>query len=355
MFIKKDTRRLSEMLDGVDEKNGRPRELHLSRRKPLFPRGSLSPLALLAENAMSEKDEKEQRRRMAFENIRAISIYDCGLSELAGRHVDSIARACTNLLTLDIGRNGIGVLPAEFAKLRALERLCCDDNSFETFPTAILGLKSLKALRISGNRIDALPRSLADDLPDLERLCVDRNQLAELPACVSKLGKLKMLSARGNRLRRLPDVLPAAIEELSCSSNEIEAFPENLIKSIPNVCKLYLNSNKIVGLSPALAALTSLIIANFSCNQIVRLPDELASWSGEKGIATLNGGALAVRLVGNPFLVAKRASPQKPENAASPVPHGRADGGPLSSGEKRKREEARQAEPMEVAADPARA
>ena len=69
MFIKKDTRSLREMLE---DENG-VKELHLSRRTPLFPGGTLRPLAKLAEaaNGRPEGSQEDDPIKAGFAGVRA--------------------------------------------------------------------------------------------------------------------------------------------------------------------------------------------------------------------------------------------------------------------------------------------
>ena len=217
--------------------------------------------------------------------------------------MDALASACTTLKCLDIGRNGLGNLPAELGRFSTLEKLWCEDNVFETVPGAILELRNLKSLKISNNRIAQIPANMETKLPKLEELYFDCNSLSALPEDLSPA--LRVLSVRGNRIRRIGK-LPSTLKTLACSSNAIEAISDETIASMPGVEKVYLNSNKLVGLNPAFAKLEKLVLLNVSCNQIGSLAESMQPWAGEDGVTELRDGALSVKMVGNP-LFAKRS------------------------------------------------
>ena len=51
-----------------------------------------------------------------------------------------------------------------------MKELWLDDNRLEEFPECLLELNQLRLLRLSGNRIDSIPRSIGQRLAELREL-----------------------------------------------------------------------------------------------------------------------------------------------------------------------------------------
>ena len=75
-----------------------------------------------------------------------------------------------HLEEINLGKNELSALPAEFSSLTQIKVLWLEDNLFDHFPEQLLGLVYLEGLRLSNN------------------------QVAEIPADISKLSKLQTLA-----------------------------------------------------------------------------------------------------------------------------------------------------------------
>ena len=61
-------------------------------------------------------------------------------------------------------------LVTQMGSLTSLKELWLDDNRLEEFPVCLLELNQLRLLRLSGNRIDSIPRSIGQRLAELREL-----------------------------------------------------------------------------------------------------------------------------------------------------------------------------------------
>ena len=61
-------------------------------------------------------------------------------------------------------------LVSQMGSLTSLKELWLDDNRLEEFPECLLELNQLRLLRLSGNRIDSIPRSIGQRLSELREL-----------------------------------------------------------------------------------------------------------------------------------------------------------------------------------------
>jgi hypothetical protein len=274
MFIKKDLRKVPEIL-AESEKTGNPVvNLHLSKRQSEF-RGSVRVLC-------------EPQNLPALSSLQNLSLYDCDIQDVTG--IGELA----SLEHLSLGRNPLTQLPEDFSKLHRLTSLWLDDCQLEQVPLPVLDLENLQELRLSNNRLDQLPDTLPERLTNLAILCVDGNRLTSLPD-LHRLEYLVTLQARQNQLSTLPD-LPYSLRLLHLSSNQIDTLPTRL-EECTQLTHIYLNSNALteflinVNLWPNLAKL------NLSNNRIAQLspeflllfgsPDPVTGQCGDDGIVGL--------------------------------------------------------------------
>lgn len=252
MFIKKDTRKLTEILE--DESDPKER-LILSRRKDFF-RGHVKLLC-------------QPRYMSKLPKLHTLSLYDNGIADASGIGVFS---ALPTLRELNLGRNELTELPTEFAKLKALRVLWLEDNKLAALPHPLLELVELEQLRLSGNRITALPPQIKN-MGALEVLAADTNLLAEVPRELCELRCLRTLLLRGNPLEALPDEIGqlSRLEFLSINSTKLVELPEG-VGRLPELRVLLANGCALANLPESLAQLTKLERGNFCDNDIEKLP-----------------------------------------------------------------------------------
>ena len=190
---------------------------------------------------------------------------------------------------------------SEFNQHLDLESLSL--TSFPRFST------DLRRIDVPFNRLTRLP----DSLPaTLESLNVSHNQLTNLPALPARLEylnashnrlaslpealppALQLLDVSYNQLRNLPEVLPAALELLDASHNQLSSLPENLPATLGS---LGVNGNQLTRLPEALPPGLELLLAND--NQLTSLPENLLTQLGADASVDLSGNPLPEQVLTN--------------------------------------------------------
>ncbi|WP_439397697.1 NEL-type E3 ubiquitin ligase domain-containing protein [Bradyrhizobium sp. PMVTL-01] len=186
-----------------------------------------------------------------------------------------------------------GILNLESLSLTSLPRL----------PSEIV------VLDVPLNRLTNLP----DELPaSLQRLDVSGNQLSSLPALPSGLRGLEVTS---NRLASLPAVLPAGLQFLGANYNRLLNLPEplpaslqflhvshNQLTSLPVALPAMLefldvSQNQLTDLPPALPA--SLAFLDVSQNHLTSLPEDLLTGFGAAATIVLTDNPLSEQVLTN--------------------------------------------------------
>ena len=260
MFIKKDSRKLSEI--ATDPSDDR-RVLKLARRGPEF-RGDTRGF-LTAANAPS------------FSNTAYLSLYNNKLTTING--LSTLQGA--PLADLVLSNNELTTLPVSLSAL-PLQRLYLEDNQLcGVVPSCVMRLTQLRVLRLSGNKFTELPESIGG-MAELEELALDCNALTALPAALGGLSKLRTLLARGNKLQALPHALAGctSLQVLAVSSNDLRELPPGL-GACSQLTTLAINGNHALAHLPAsLAACTALTRCTAAHCAIASLPLPLAcAWA----------------------------------------------------------------------------
>jgi len=244
--------------------------------------------------------------------LNSLSLYDCEISDLTG------VGLCENLVSLNVGRNPINLIPADdFDKLEHLETLCLDDCQLEgPLPSAITGLSNLKELRMANNRITDLTDDITK-LSQLEVLSVDNNCLALVPDALTELQNLKTLLLRSNQLTSLPDMRGMiSLLLLHVSSNQLTELPDTL-NEVGSLTHIYCNSNQLTELPMGIETLPDLKHLNAANNAIDLLQtmflDKFGATPDEDGV--LRGKKCKVLLTGNPVLKRLKGEPNKANDA----------------------------------------
>ena len=119
--------------------------------------------------------------------------------------IDKRLAGLQNLTYLDLSNNHISVIPESLQGI-SLAELKLAGNKIEEYPLALcLGsiCTSLQSLDLSRNLLTCLPANFVQ-LQKLVRLKLDCNKLATLPKCFGKLASLKYFSASSNQITILP-------------------------------------------------------------------------------------------------------------------------------------------------------
>jgi Leucine-rich repeat (LRR) protein len=162
---------------------------------------------------------------------------------------DALAHAAT-LLEWDLSGQGLESLPAEVPHFPQLQRLDLAHNQLLALPAWICDLPALQQLNVAHNQIRLLPSGLKR-LTQLRRLAVDHNPLpgfpelppslvevlahnclfTRFPEAVRSCSMLRSLGLAGNGMRELSlnFSLPASLDWLDLSHNQLQRFPVELL------------------------------------------------------------------------------------------------------------------------------
>ncbi|KAL7438682.1 hypothetical protein ACHAXM_006565 [Skeletonema potamos] len=227
--------------------------------------------------------------RPALDNLVQLSLYDCGLSSLAGLQLhptnDNNAGGMLSTLfpkleQLDIGRNPKLTnesLPESFhTQFPSLLELWCDDCSFgPDIPDTLLQLNKLHVVRMTCNKLEG---QLEDGIgvkywKHVRVLAVDGNKLSSVCKGIGQLEYLEKLHLRQNKLISLPEGVPSArntsLTMLCLSSNLLTSLPKSIVDVSDTLTELYVNGNQLQALPEGLAKnLTWLKKFNLAHNNI---------------------------------------------------------------------------------------
>lgn len=160
-------------------------------------------------------------RRGDLAGTRKLDLAGLGLTEVP----PEILGLADTLEVLDLGRNALPTLPADFARLHRLKVLFLSGNPMERLPSALGDLPALGQLGMRGAGLREVP---AESLPPALRwLTLTDNRIEQLPAALGERPALQKLMLAGNRLRTLPESLAGApnLELIRLSANRFEALP----------------------------------------------------------------------------------------------------------------------------------
>lgn len=297
MFIKKDQRKIPQILgdaasravasppdpadpDRNDDKDV-VTELRFARRAPEFlPSRGVAPLLL------------RPAHRPALDRLVRLSLYDCGLSTLAGIELspsndDAVGGGAAGsssssplfpaLTSLDIGRNPLltnDSLPDTFhSQCPRLVQLWSDDCGFgPNIPPTLLELHRLQVVRMTGNRLEG---ELEDGIgirywKSVRVLALDGNKLTSVGRGIGRMECLEKLHLRGNALTSLPEGVPSrtnySLTTVGLASNRLTSIPASLVDAGAILKEVYLNGNQIEqvleGLAEKLVGLKKLNLAH---------------------------------------------------------------------------------------------
>ena len=311
-------------------------EMRLGRRAPEFL-PSCSASILLA-----------PKFRPALDNLIQLSLYDCGLSSLAGIEQqlhstndnidnDDLMLSSTTLFPkleqLDIGRNPKltnDSLPHSFhTQFPSLLELWCDDCSFgPQIPNTLLQMNKVHVVRMTCNKLEGqLEQAIGVKYwKHVRVLAMDGNKLDSIGEGIGKLEFLEKLHLRQNSLRSLPEGVPSAANSsltmLCLSSNLLTSLPKSIVDVADTLTELYVNGNQLETVPEGLAKnCTFLVKFNLAHNKIDSedlLPQDFVMRFGLPNLVTgecTNDSQCVVRLEGNPMAERRRKAYLEEEKA----------------------------------------
>jgi len=175
-----------------------------------------------------------------------------------------------SLLSLRLSNNKLAALPKSFGQWKALRSLNLSSNSLTEFPDYMCEMKTLVDLDLSFNAIGALPQ--IGNLTSLERLWATNNKLTgPFPATANQLQDLREIDVRHNTIDNI-DILVQLpkLEWLAIGYNNISSFEGTFAK----LRNFHIDHNPVTrfGISAPIPTLASL---NLEKAKLAALPDDL--------------------------------------------------------------------------------
>lgn len=259
-------------------------------------------LATLPDNALTP-----------LESLQKLDLSGNQLRALGARWFESLGR----LRELDVSRNGIsraasGVLQPlpGLSILRLSENplrerdvslLLGTGRRLETVDASHTGLvrvpaaltRSVRALRLAGNKLTSIRGGDLDSYPLLRLLDLSDNRLGEVEDdALGRLEVLDVLNLSGNLLTMVPHSLPTSLTELHLERNSITALRFGDLDGLYNLRSLKINDNRIESIEEgSFSQLPTLEELSVSNNPIKALPAN--TFSGLTNLARLQLSGLS--------------------------------------------------------------
>ncbi|XP_059808596.1 leucine-rich repeat serine/threonine-protein kinase 1 isoform X2 [Hypanus sabinus] len=188
-------------------------------------------------------------------HLRKLNLSSNQLKELPDA-VSSEEILCSGILEIDVSRNQLTCLPTSFLHLPKLQKLTASSNLLnvlfdEEKATNWIGLRKLREIDVSDNRIEILPTTFLHCFKSLNNLNVSRNALKGFPepwAC-----PLKICNVSRNSLESLPNSLCVFwknyLKEADFSDNLLKELPSNIFE-LQALNSLKLSGNQLQSLPP---------------------------------------------------------------------------------------------------------
>ncbi|RZK79872.1 MAG: protein kinase [Pedobacter sp.] len=167
------------------------------------------------------------------------------LSEGLNKFPMEIFELAETLESLDLSKNNLKDLPANFGLLKKLKTFFCSENNFSHLPEVLADCPLLDIVGFKSNKIDKVsPRSINSNL---RWLILTNNNINEIPSTIGDCSRMQKLMLAGNRLKTLPEELSKCqnLALLRISANQLSALPEWLLK-MPKLAWLAFSGNPFV-------------------------------------------------------------------------------------------------------------
>ncbi|XP_017893333.1 protein artichoke-like [Ceratina calcarata] len=155
---------------------------------------------------------------------------------------------------------------------RRLETVDASRTGLVRVPAALT--RSVRALRLAGNKLTAIRGGDLDSYPLLRILDISENRLMDIEDdALGRLEVLEELDISGNALVKVPGSLPSSLTNLKLQRNVITALKIDDLQGLFNLKTLTLNDNNIIEIEVgALGQLPELEELDLSDNPIKTLP-----------------------------------------------------------------------------------
>jgi Leucine-rich repeat (LRR) protein len=175
-----------------------------------------------------------------------------------------------SLRELNLSNNSLVSLPDEICQLTNLEVLSVESNLLKKLPE-LGAMRSLTTLVAYDNKIQVAPRNLP---ASLETIDLSRNDLTSLSGSnVCSIAALKTLDLSSNRLVELPRFRSPRLEELAVADNRLESLSP--LEDLPELRVLDASRNALRALPFSIGALSQLCEVHLRNNHLESLPPSL--------------------------------------------------------------------------------
>jgi len=185
--------------------------------------------------------------------------------------VPDVLACLKNITRLDLSNNFITTVCDAITTLTSLTHLYLRNNMIqnEDLPKDMIGLRSLRTLNLSGNRLDTLPPQILD-IVSLRNLFLGANQITEVHSGISRLRRLRLLYLGGNQLESLPREIGELpyMQVLLLSDNKLRHLPVSL-SNLSRLQCLHLHQNRLTTLPNDLIHIRSLSELSLRENPLV--------------------------------------------------------------------------------------
>ena len=163
--------------------------------------------------------------------------------------------------------------PINWSRVRVLD---LSDNAIVNIPPSIANLKRLAFFKAFNCAIGELPESIGR-LRKLQAFGVTDNKLSKIPLSISRCKNLTLLHIAGNRFKSLPKALfeHRSLQRLAAHDNLLERIPDDIDPNKSLLQQIDLSCNQLTRLPIELARLPTLTWLKLNNNFLKHLPFEL--------------------------------------------------------------------------------
>lgn len=255
-----------------------------------LPDNALTPLYSLQKLDLSGNQLQVLGARW-FENLNRLRELDVSRNGLA-RAASGTLQPLPGLSVLKLSENPLKERDVSLllGTGRRLETVDASRTGLARVPAALT--RSVRALRLSGNKLTTIRGGDLDSYPLLRMLDISENRLIDIEDdALGRLEVLEELDISGNVLVNVPGSLPSGLTNLKLQRNAITALNVNDLQGLFNLRSLMLNDNDINEIEVgALGQLSVLEELDLSDNPIKTLPAN--TLSGPSNLAKLRMSGL---------------------------------------------------------------
>ncbi len=151
------------------------------------------------------------------------------LSEELSHFPEEIFELADTLEVLELSRNKLKELPADFGRLKKLRIFFCSENLFTVLPEVLGDCPLLDIVGFKANKIETVPARALN--PHIRWLILTDNCITALPKEIGHCDRMQKLMLAGNKLSELPKELSYCrnLSLLRISANRLTELPKWLL------------------------------------------------------------------------------------------------------------------------------